>query len=284
MGALIPARHPLFNRWMVLGIFAAFLAGLLAVVIFGRMYTSVPAAGALHSYALIAASIAVDLVALGVTLTLLPTALSVRRYPWLLTWIQSSLLSSAGVIGMALAPGHHESARTFLALGLLFIGQSGAVIALHGILTTFLFPRELLARQAILLIAGALVTALFWSRGVIHAVEQSSPTDGAQRAEVLTDGVMKLSPPPAICATWYVESDAGTQLSGGRFDLIHSPLTYKEWVGITGKQVAYPDILPPAIKTRPFSTDNRAPGLALALIVWSLAVILLSDALARRRG
>ena len=274
-------RHPLFNGWMALGVGAAFLFGVSIDYIFARIYnTGAP----LRSYHLIAGSLAVDFAGLAVLLALLPGREQfARRLPWLTAWGHAELLGTAAFAGMAVAPVHAEPARTFVALAVLFTAQAALATALHALLTTILFPRELIARQLLLLFMSALITTLFWTRGVIRGCEQSSQTDGAHRAEVVADGVMKLSPPTAVCAAWYVESNAGIHQTPGLFDLVHSPLTYGEWLGVTGKQVAYPDILPPALRSNSLEYEHENTGLAAALLAWSLPLIVLCDILLRKR-
>ena len=276
-----PKRHPFFNAWLPVGLGAAFLFGVCADYVFARIYnTGAP----LRAYHLIAGSLAVDFAGLATLLALLPGREQLaRRLPWLTAWGQAELLGTAAFAGMAVAPVHAEPARTFVALAVLFMAQAALVTALHGLLTTLLYPRELIARQVLLLFMGALLTTLFWTRGVIRGCEQSSLENGPHRAEAVADGVMKLSPPTAVCATWYVESSAGIHQTPGLFDLVHSPLTYGEWLGVTGKQVAYPDILPPEMRSNSLEFEHQNAGLAAALLAWALPLIVLCDILLYKR-
>jgi hypothetical protein len=90
---------------------------------------------------------------------------------------------------------------------------------------------------------------------------------------------MKLSPPAALSAAWHQES--ATQHGSredARFDLIRSPLTYDIWVG-SYQAVPYPKIIPESQPPEPFQ-----PGLLLALLIWSLPLLVFAEALQHPRS
>jgi hypothetical protein len=258
---------------------AAFTFGFAVVFLFRRLF---PAASTFH---LIPASLTIDLAGISVLLMLLPpwdaqTQSMARRWQLLRAWLKASLLGAVAMLGMALAPWHAESARTFYVLAALFCGQCAMLTAVYGLLSVLLSPAPQAARQITLLLLGAATTALLWSRGAIQAAEQASPENGGQRAEVLADSVMRFSPPAAIAAAWYVESDAARK-RGAVFDIVLSPLSYKNWVG--SMFVMRPEILPPGLRSHPGGEDGFNPGVALAMLAFGMPVLLLCDLLLRRK-
>src|SRR5262249_11762089 len=148
--------------------------------------------------------------------------------------------------GIAAVRTHHESPRTFIAMWALFAGQSAIVAAAYALLTTLFFPAVRPARQVVLLSLGLMATALFWSRGLIENVAQTSCDNPAALAGSMADTVVKLSPPVTIAETWHQECDASRRPLRGnetRFDIVHGPLTYNVWLG-SFQMVAYPDLYP----------------------------------------
>ena len=267
-----------------LRIAAAFVLGLAVVFVFRRLF---PAVSTFH---LIPASLTIDLAGISVLLMLLPpwgtqttqtTQSMGRRWQLLAAWLKASLLGAVSILGMALAPWHAESGRTFYVLAALFCGQCAMLTAVYGLLSVLLSPAPQAARQVMLLLLGAATTALLWSRGAIQAAEQSSPENGGQRAEVMAESVMRFSPPAAVAAAWYVESDAARKRSAV-FDIVLSPLSYKHWVGST-VTVLRPEILPPGLRSHPGGDETFNPGIALAMLAFGIPVLLLCDLLLRRK-
>lgn len=267
----------LFTIRMLIAVPAACVVGFLIEFMAARFLER-------SSLSLIVAAIAVYLSAIGTLLSLLPADTGAQR-PWnaLAAWLQSLLLCGAALGGVALAPTHHESVRTFLSIWALFAGHAAIVAAAYGMLSTLFFPAVRPARQCMLLGVGLMTTALFWSRGLIETTAQSSSDSDALRAAAMADAVVKLSPPVTVAEAWHQECDASRRPSHGndsRFDLVHGPLTYNVWLG-SFQMVAYPDLFPPpAIGD---DSQHFNPGLLLAMLAWALPVLILCEVLAHKR-
>ncbi|MFH0939049.1 MAG: hypothetical protein V1899_07195 [Planctomycetota bacterium] len=238
------------------------------------------------------ASFAVNLLLLGVLLARLPgRAQDCVAWTVLNAWLISLILSGAAFVGIAWAPGHHESLRTFFALWALFAAQAATIAATHSLLLLLSFGRSpVVIRQVIVLIVSVLVTALFWSKAIITMSPKSdwreSQTIDASPPD-LADAVLKFSPPMAVASAWHQESDAAragvsddpklaAQAEGCRFGLIHGPLTYSVWMG-SYQAMQYPRILPTNARSRtePFGSL----GLALTMLLWSLPLLFMSELL-----
>ena len=121
----------LFNLRLLIGIPAAFAFGFLIEYAFALFVERSP-------LSLVAAAVAVFLTALGALLALLPATADAQR-PWNVfgAWLQSLPLCGAAFAGVALAPTHHESARTFLSMWALFAGHAAVVCAVYATNSSF---------------------------------------------------------------------------------------------------------------------------------------------------
>ena len=226
-------------------------------------------------YSVIAGSFAIDLAGLGVLLALLPDRnRDLQPQTFLSAWFVSVIVCACAFAGLGMPRTHAESFRTLAVLWGLFAAQAATIAACHGVLSLLLRRNQTLSRQLTMFLIGAAATALFWTRVPIQIVAQSAP--GTDAAEIMAEGMLKLSPPAAVASVWYQESDAA-RAQGGRFDLIHGAMTYELWIG-SRLSVAYPDILPTTKSQEP---ERKAfvPGLILAMLLWGLPLILLADTL-----
>jgi hypothetical protein len=167
----------------------------------------------------------------------------------------------------------------------LFAAQAAVVAALHAMLWVIFYDARQIAAQATWLMLTVAATALFWSREPIQMLTRSGAKDTAIATRA-ADGVMKLSPPLAVVATWYQASDAARQRgsSDNRFDLIRAQLSYEVWIG-SYQALPYPEVTPASVPDpqgeRPPSLN---PGLILAMLAWGLPLLLLMDVLLWWRG
>jgi len=279
-------QHNLLQRALLFGLVLAFGLSLLLTAALAWL---LPPSTPLRPVNALAASFAVNLMLLGLLLAWLPgRPQECTAWAVLSAWLGSLILGGAAFAGVAWAPGHYESLRTFFALWTLFAAQAAAIAAAHSLL--LLIVRSPTAiRQLILLGVSVLVTALFWSKALIEIV----PKTGLQEPQVtgralpdLADAVIKLSPPVAVASAWYQESDAAragasadpkvaAQSEGCRFGLIHGPLTYSVWMG-SYQAARYPHILPARAQSR---TETFSPGIALAMLLWGLPLLFLGELL-----
>jgi hypothetical protein len=263
----------IFSIRMLLAIPAAFATGFIIEYAFAHLVNR-------SALSLIVSTIAVYLCMIGVLLALLP-AESKTQGPWIISgaWLQSLLLCGAAFAGVAMAPVHHESWRTFFAMWALFAAHAAVITGIFGLLATLFFPSVRPARQCVLLCVGVMATALFWSRGLIEMTAQSPSEADAPHAAQMADAVVKLSPPVTVAEAWHQECDAARKQtqSGSRFDIIHGPLTYNVWLG-SFQMVAYPDLYPAR------GGEGFNPGLLLAMLAWALPVVALCEVLGKRRN
>jgi hypothetical protein len=281
--AFLPALKPLLFKRAVVALCAAGLAAGLILpyllkIFFPQSVTLVP-------HTALTASFFIDLAGLALLLSWLP---SNERHDaaWLRTaaLLGSCLVCGFALLGLSLAGTHQESVTTFAMLWALFAAQAAVVAALHAMLWVIFYDARQLAAQATWLILAAAVSALFWSREPIQMLSRSGVKDSALATRA-ADGVMKLSPPLAVAATWYQASDAarGRGSSDNRFDLIRAHLTYEVWIG-SYQALPYPEVTPSSLPDpqgeRPTSFN---PGLILAMLAWGLPLLLLMDVLLCRR-
>jgi hypothetical protein len=175
-------------------------------------------------------------------------------------------------MSLAVGAGPAESLKTFLSLAALFAAQSAVICAINALLT--IWTGANLARQFSLLLAAVMCTALFWSKGAIDA------TKGAGNV-ILTNSVMKLSPPIAAAGVWHLHSDAARSGAGEKFNIIIGPITYGVWMGTSGGS-AYPEFFPPQASEE-VSKPYHA-GLILAMLLWALPLLFLGDLLLARQS
>jgi len=219
----------------------------------------------------IAASFIIHLAGLGVLLAWLPENAASRCV--ISAWLKSVLVCAAAYCGMIISrPG--ETGMTFFALWCVFAAQSAVVAAGFGMLSMFLNSRTL-PRQVTLLLLSAAATALLWSREPIQAAGHLSPE--GRCSALLAEGVLKLSPVGAVASAWYQESDSA-RAQAGRFDLMGSVLTYDQWIGRTGLTIGYPQVFPAHVGEG--AQRQFAPGIVLAMLLWSLPLMALRDLLA----
>lgn len=200
-------------------------------------------------------------------------ARSSRAFAGFAAWLKTVLIAAAALLGVFVTGVTSESPRIALivwAYSAGFIGLIGTVWALLAITT----GQRVLALQIVLVLAVLTNTALFWSRGPITAF---SSLDGhwSQQLPVAT---MKLSPPLALAGAWHQEGRQESTGEGSRFDIIRAPLTYDVWIG-SYQTVPYPEVLPRSgASGAPFN-----PGVLLALLIWSLPLLLFTEILNARR-
>ena len=262
---------------LLTSVFCLLLTCLLALLL--------PPASPLKPTNAILASYAVELLSLGALLAWLPgKAVDLTAYANLRAWLKSVAFSGAALAGIAAAPCHHESFKTFFALWALFAGQAATIAAAHTLLSIFISPAPALSRQLTIVAVSALVTAPFWSKELILSSSHGEEAPGQTRRLPPLDwtaAVMKLSPPMAVASAWYTESDAAragnssdpalaAQAGGNRLDLVHGPLTYRVWVG-SYLFSSYPPILPGR------QEHILAPGLAASLLLWGLPLLLMGE-------
>ena len=235
------------------------------------------------SYIAIAASFVINLACLGVALAWLPDesrAASRGRIPHFFAWAKLMLAAVFSYAGLWAAPVHRESIGVFAALAFLTATQTAALLAVHALLTSFFGPLNRLPKTFCAFLLTALACALFWTGEPIQRLARSGG-NGALYASYFADGVVKLSPPAAVAATWYEDSDgarAPELPSSRRFDLVHSPLTYGVWIG-SYQAVASPEILPSGGGGDFYSQREFVPGVALTLLVWALPLMGLCEVL-----
>jgi hypothetical protein len=271
-------RTLLFKRAVVVLCVAGFASG---IILPNLLKSFFPQSATLVPHTALAASFFIDLAGLALLLSWLP---SNERHDaaWLRT---AALLGSCFVCGFAflglhLSGTHQESLKTFAVLWALFVAQAAVVAALHAMLWVIFYDARQIAAQATWLVLAAAASALFWSREPIQKFTRSGAKDSAL-ATRSADGVMKLSPPLAVAATWYQASDAARQRgsSDNRFDLIRAHLTYEVWIG-SYQALPYPEVTPSSLPDpqgeRPPSFN---PGLILAMFAWGLPLLLLMDVL-----
>ena len=279
MRGVLPAlKNLLFKRGVVILCAAGFAAGLILPYL---LKTFFPQPVALVPHTVLAASYFIDLAGLALLLSWLP---SNERHdaPWLRTaaFIGSLLVGACAFLGMSIAGMHQESLQTFLTLWTLFAAQAAVVAALHSLLWLIFYDARQIAAQLTWLVLACAATALFWSREPVQMLTRSGEKDSAL-ATRSADGVMKLSPPLAVAATWYQQSDAARERgrSDSRFDLVRAHLTYEVWIG-SYQALPYPEITP-SWKPDPQGElpQSFTPGLILAMLAWGLPLLILADVL-----
>lgn len=188
-------------------------------------------------------------------------------------WLKTVLVAATALLGIYVTGVASDSPRITLivwAYSAGFIGLIGTVWALLALTT----GQRILALQVVLVLTILANTAVFWSRGPITAF---SSLEG-HWSQQLPEATMKLSPPLALAGAWHQEGGRESSREGSRFDIIRAPLTYDVWIG-SYQTVPYPEVLPRGSTTgAPFN-----PGLLLALLVWSLPLLLLTEVLNARR-
>jgi hypothetical protein len=230
-------------------------------------------------YHLIAGSIVLNLLLLSAWVMWLPR--EHERWQFVFSWVAWTLAAGCGHAGLWLSGG--ESARTFAVLWLLTIGQGALLGAICGAGAVLLSGRMQAARQISMLILAAAMTAIFWSKTPIQSAQKDENDRGLPMGDLLYDAVLKLSPPLAVCATWYQESDASrgpVRSDNSRFDLIRGPLSYSVWMG-SYQIIPYPDILPVKAARAAGSSEPQTArlGLALTTLLWGLPLMMLADLL-----
>lgn len=235
-------------------------------------------AGPEHSRSALAASFIVNLGVLAASLATLPERQSgaASRWRFLRAWLRVACLAAAGFGGVWAASAQQESARIFAALVLLSSAQSAALFAAYALLDVLCESRGRAPRLLCALGLALFSTALFWTREPILWLSKSGGALSGLSPRV-SDGVMKLSPPVAVAAAWFTESDAARGGAGGatpRFDLVRGPLTYTAWIG-SYQLVAVPGILPSGLSTDFYAREDFSPGIALILLLWALPLLAL---------
>jgi len=199
-------------------------------------------------------------------------ARSSRAFTGLAAWLKSVLIAGAALLGIFVTGAASESPRITLIVWAYcagFIGLIGTLWALLSITT----GQRILALQIVLVLAVLANTALFWSRGPITAFSSLQ----GHWSQQLPEATMKLSPPLALAGAWHQEGGQENTREGSRFDIIRAPLTYDVWIG-SYQTVPYPEVLPRSPSGAPFN-----PGLLLALLIWSMPLLLLTEVLNARR-
>lgn len=196
-----------------------------------------------------------------------------RPFAVLRAWLKVVLVSGVALIGMSLSGVAPESPRMpWIAWGYC-AGFTGLLATLWTLLSQ-LTGHRILALQFVFAIAVLSNAALFWTRAPITAFSGEEQSWSAQ----LPDATLKLSPPMALAGAWHQEGGADGMREGARFDIIRAPLSYDIWIG-SYHTPPYPAVLPRAGNAdRPFH-----PGLLLALLVWSLPLLLLTEVLNAKR-
>jgi hypothetical protein len=285
-------RTQLFNRAVLA---AALVAGGLGLVLPGFFLRFATPPGE-PPLAVILSSYVICLCGFGYLLTRLPSADSDKSAQSCSgAWLAGGMVAAAAFAGLFFAPGNTESARTMLMLWLLFAAQSGFLAAAHGLLRLLFSRSGEAARTCSLLLLCVLVSSLFWTKPLIQAAGRESPSENlkppaaisrdVKLSDHIATAVAKLSPPMSIAAVWFMESDAGRNTSGEgqRFDLIRGALTYGVWIG-SAQGAPYPEMRP---EWREADAGGFSPGLPLALLAWSIPLMLLADilsALARKKN
>ncbi len=235
------------------------------------------------SYIAIAASFLINLACLGWALAWLPdgSRAGIRgRVPHFYAWAKLVLAAAFSHAGLWAATVHRESIGVFAALAILTAAQSAALLAVHALLASFFGPANRAPKTLCAILLTALAGALFWTGEPIQRLARSGG-NGAAYSSYFADGVVKLSPPAAVAATWYEDSDgarAPESPSSRRFDLVHGPLTYGVWIG-SYQAVASPDILPSGGGGDFYSQREFIPGVALVLLAWALPLMGLCEVL-----
>jgi hypothetical protein len=240
-----------------------------------------PPPEASFSYAAIAASFVLNLACLSLALVGSPREAARGRFPHLLAWLLCSAASLFAYAGLWAAPVHRESWHVFAALAFLTSAQAAALLALHAS-TQLVVGRDARATRVLCVTTLTVLTCALWfTREPILRLSKSGG-EGSQPASHLSDAVMNFSPPAAVAAAWYHESDSArpqTTAAARRFDLVHGPLTYAVWIG------SYQTALTPEIMFSGggdfYSHKEFSPGLALTLLAWALPLLALCDVLLR---
>lgn len=225
----------------------------------------------------IASSYVIHFAALALLLCMLPVE---RQSQTLLTpiWLAVSLLAAVAFGGFAICAGNAEPLGLSITLWALSAGMLAVFTALHGMLAKLTHPK--IARQALLLVLGLLMTTLFWTREPIQTLTRAAAVAGPSTASmILADSVMKLAPTVTLAGVWHQESGAAQSgREGNRFDLVRAPLSYEVWIG-SYQILPYPRFWPgrDGGLEAPFN-----PGLILALLAWSIPLLILTDVLAAR--
>ncbi|HEY3319402.1 MAG TPA: hypothetical protein VGP72_02860 [Planctomycetota bacterium] len=265
-------RERLLRRGVLVCALVAFACGISLPYL---MRTFLPGTGALP-FTAVAASVVIDLAGLALVLAWMPVE---RGESWaaLGTWVAVTLCVGPAFIGMGLVGAHQEPMYVFIVLWGLFAAQAALVLAVHALLSQFVGAQA--ALQVTILLLGAAVTALFWSRPVIQRLASDpSRTVSMAVSRTLTDGVLGLSPPLSLSSVWNQESAAAREANAGqaRFDLIRAPMTYDVWLG-SYQALPYSQILPGKTHEGTFGL-----GLILKMLLAALPVIAVCDVLSAR--
>ena len=242
-----------------------------------------PAADPDYPYSAMTASFVLNLGCIALALAFLPAPEQIPARPIFVhvrAWLQSCVPMACAFAGLYMAPVHHETARVFVTLALLSMTQAGLLFAVHALLRVVCGTNNRAPETACALMLCVLASALFWSGEPIERLTKSE-NNGAARSAQLADSVMKLSPPMAVAATWYQESDAARTAqtrSARRFDIVHGPLTYAVWIG-SYQAIANPDIMPSGGTGDFYNRREFTPGIVLIMALWSIIVIALCDVL-----
>lgn len=268
---LLPAlRDELFRTSVAVALVTATVVGSLLALGLKELIPSRPSSPRLAG---IAATTFIILAIQGLALLNFgKAASSARAYSCFSAWLKTVLLAGGALSGVFLTGILSDSPRIALITWAYCAGFTGLMGAFYGLLS-LTTGRRGLALQVVLVVAVLANSALFWSRGPITAF---SSLEG-HWTQQLPDATMKLSPPLALAGAWHQEGGNESTREGSRFDIIRAPLAYDVWIG-SYQTVPYPEVMPRSSTAgTPFH-----PGLLLALLIWSLPLLIFTEVLHAR--
>jgi len=234
--------------------------------------------------ATIAASFALNLLALAVAFCLLPGANSRRSFDFFSGWLRGALWTGLAFWGLKISAGPGLSFSFAMELAALTAAYQAALIGAAALLEIICRPRVLIGRMLLVLAVVFCTGGIFWTKPLIQYFKRL-PTQGltpeelAERsvdrswaATATEQGVLTLSPTMGLASAWNTTSTG--------FDLLKAGETYNVWIG-SYDLLSYPPLWPFDAKPQGAAEGEtmRAPGLVLGIGLWGLLLICVCDLL-----